>query len=72
MQLSIAYGRSAKGVFVAEVGDKVWAEGEIDLERVIVDPDYRRRIIAQLRAEAVQRRGLGLSKPAPDRSARDD
>jgi hypothetical protein len=57
---------------VAEVGNKVWAEGEIDLERVIVDPDYRRRVIVQLRAEAAQRRGLGLSHPGSDHSANGD
>ena len=57
---------------MAEVGDNVWVEGEIDLERVIVDPDYRRRIIAQLRAEAAQRRGLALSNPTPVRSTRVD
>lgn len=27
-------------------------EFRIDLERVIVDPDYRQRVLAQLRAEA--------------------
>jgi len=57
---------------VAEVGNKVWAEGEIDLERVIVDPDYRRRIIVQLRAEAAQRGGLRLSHGAPEGSANGD
>ena len=57
---------------MADLGDKVWAEGEIDLERVIVDPVYRRRIIEQLRAEAAERRGLALSDPEPGASASDD
>ena len=33
-------------------------EFRIDLERVIVDPDYRRRVLARLRAET------GASAPA--------
>jgi hypothetical protein len=36
----------------------------IDLDRVIVDPDYRRRIIDRLRAEAETR--VPTQQPQPD------
>lgn len=39
---------------VAKWGEDPRSEG-IDLDRVIVDPDYRRRVMARLRAEAALR-----------------
>lgn len=50
------------------------AQDEIDLDRVIVDPIYRRRVIEQLRAEAARRpASLVLAESAPPaRGARDD
>jgi hypothetical protein len=50
--------------------DPSFEDGEtIDMDRIIVDPDYRRRVIARLRAEAA-----GRTPSAPPRSAlrRDD
>ena len=34
-----------------EESGETTSEFRIDLERVIVDPDYRRRVLARLRAE---------------------
>lgn len=39
---------------VAKWGEDRRTDG-IDLDRVIVDPDYRRRVMARLRAEAALR-----------------
>ena len=39
----------------------------IDLDRVIVDPDYRRRVIDRLRSEAATR--LPAENPSPSPSA---
>ena len=41
------------------------AEDDIDLDRVIVDPSYRRRVIEQLRVEAERRTKppLALTEP---------
>ncbi len=39
---------------VAKWGEERRSEG-IDLDRVIVDPDYRRRVMARLREEAAMR-----------------
>ncbi len=50
------------------------ADDTIDLDRVIVDPAYRRRVIERLRAEAARRPApLTLSEAAPPaRISRDD
>jgi len=49
------------------------ADDEIDLDRVIVDPVYRRRVIELLRAEAARRpASFALAEAAPARRARDD
>jgi hypothetical protein len=37
---------------VREESGETAGELRIDLERVIVDPDYRRRVLARLRAES--------------------
>jgi hypothetical protein len=37
----------------------------IDMDRVIVDPDYRRRVIAHLRAEAAVRPPSGPAETSP-------
>jgi hypothetical protein len=50
---------------VTKFGVEPRADG-IDLDRVIVDPDYRRRIIDRLRAEAETR--VQRPDPQPDRS----
>ncbi|HXY99898.1 MAG TPA: hypothetical protein VEI03_07840 [Stellaceae bacterium] len=42
------------GMGIAERGEEP-AFDRIDLDRVIVDPDYRRRVMDQLRAEAARR-----------------
>jgi hypothetical protein len=42
---------------VVNLGDEPAREG-IDLDRVIVDPDYRRRVMEKLRVEAESRRSL--------------
>ena len=39
---------------MAKRGDEPMFDG-IDLDRVIVDPDYRRRVMDRLRAEAAER-----------------
>ncbi|MGO8917126.1 MAG: hypothetical protein ACLQJR_14570 [Stellaceae bacterium] len=39
--------------------------GGIDLDRVIVDPDYRRRVIDRLRAEAATQSSSNDPEPAP-------
>ena len=41
------------------------ANDNIDLDRVIVDPVYRRRVIERLRAEAARPAPLALAEPAP-------
>ena len=53
---------------VAKFGED-WRSDGIDLDRVIVDPDYRRRVMARLRAEAALR--PQPQDPAPA-AARDD
>lgn len=36
--------------------DPSFEDGDsIDMDRIIIDPDYRRRVIARLRAEALRR-----------------
>lgn len=50
---------------VVNLGEEPGRDG-IDLDRVIVDPDYRRRIIDRLRAEAETR--VQRPDPQPDRS----
>jgi hypothetical protein len=47
-----------------KLGDDPRFEG-IDLDRVIVDPDYRRRVMDRLRAEAAPRSPPQESAPAP-------
>ncbi|HUH85904.1 MAG TPA: hypothetical protein VLX85_14940 [Stellaceae bacterium] len=43
-------------------------DDEIDLDRVIIDPIYRRGVIERLRAEAARRPApLLLTEPAPTR-----
>jgi hypothetical protein len=54
---------------VVKLGNARRSDG-IDLDRVIVDPDYRRRVIDQLRAEAALR--LSPEKPAPAAPGSDD
>ena len=49
---------------MAKFGDEPVFDG-IDLDRVIVDPDYRRRVIDRLRAEAATRSSPNESEPAP-------
>jgi hypothetical protein len=48
---------------IAKFGDEPAFDG-IDLDRVIVDPDYRRRVIDRLREEAAMR-SQDESEPAP-------
>lgn len=43
----------------------------IDLDRVIVDPAYRRRVIERLRAEAATRSPPDKGEPAPPSGADD-
>jgi hypothetical protein len=43
----------------------------IDMDRVIVDPDYRRRVIAHLRAEAALRPLPAPREPSPSAGADD-
>ena len=50
--------------------DPFFEDGDsIDMDRIIIDPDYRRRVIARLQAEALRR-----AQPAEPLSAlrRDD
>ncbi|HWI25653.1 MAG TPA: hypothetical protein VN668_01705 [Stellaceae bacterium] len=49
-----------------KLGDERRSDG-IDLDRVIVDPDYRRRVIDRLRSEAATR--LPAENPATSPSA---
>ena len=50
------------------------AGDDIDLDRVIVDPTYRRRVIEHLRAQAERRAkpSLVLTERAPAHPGRDD
>jgi hypothetical protein len=48
---------------VTKFGGEPRSDG-IDLDRVIVDPDYRRRVIDRLRAEAETR--APTQQPQPD------
>lgn len=50
------------------------SDSEIDLDRVIVDPTYRRRVIQHLRAEAERRPKPALlrGERAPAHTRRDD
>ena len=48
--------------------EHIWrAEDDIDFDRVIIDPSYRRRVIEQLRAQAAQ-----PTERSPAHSGRDD
>ena len=49
---------------VAKLGNDAMFDG-IDLDRVIIDPDYRRRVIEKLRADAALRSPPTVSEPAP-------
>jgi hypothetical protein len=54
---------------VVKLGEEPRPDG-IDLDRVIVDPDYRRRVIEKLRAEAAPL--PPPEKPAPAAAGEDD
>jgi hypothetical protein len=47
----------------AQLGNQEPVFDGIDLDRVIVDPDYRRRVIDRLRAEAATRPTAGEDEP---------
>jgi hypothetical protein len=47
----------------AQLGNQEPVFDGIDLDRVIVDPDYRRRVIDRLRAEAATRPAAGEDEP---------
>jgi hypothetical protein len=49
---------------LAKFGEEPVFDG-IDLDRVIVDPDYRRRVIDRLRAEAAMHSPSEESEPVP-------
>jgi hypothetical protein len=49
---------------MAKLGDEPMFDG-IDLDRVIVDPDYRRRVMDRLRAEAATRSPPSEDEPMP-------
>jgi hypothetical protein len=51
------------GMDMAKLGDEPIFDG-IDLDRVIVDPDYRRRVMDRLRAEAATRLSAEEGEPA--------
>jgi hypothetical protein len=53
---------------VVKLGEEPKLDG-IDLDRVIVDPDYRRRVMEKLRAEAAMR--AGAEQPGPTARAVD-
>jgi len=55
---------------MAKFGDEPTIDG-IDLDRVIVDPDYRRRVMDRLRAEAAMRSRPADGAPAPSSAERD-
>lgn len=54
----------------AERGEELVFD-RIDLDRVVVDPDYRRRIMDRLRAEAARRSSSSDPRPAPAAGRRD-
>ena len=59
---------------MASSSDSQAVKDEIDLDRVVVDPIYRRRVIERLRVEAARRPvplALGDAAPPP-RVTRDD
>ena len=49
-----------------EEGGEEAGELRIDLDRVIVDPDYRQRVLARLRAERHASAAPILGVPSPD------
>ena len=55
---------------MAKFGDEPTIDG-IDLDRVIVDPDYRRRVMDRLRAEAATRSSPADGAPAPSSAESD-
>lgn len=51
--------------------DTTAADGEIDMDRVIVDPHYRQRVIARLRSQRLQSQAADLSAESENRPIRD-
>jgi hypothetical protein len=56
---------------VVKLGEEPRPDG-IDLDRVIVDPDYRRRVIEKLRAEAATPPPPPPEKSSPAAAGEDD
>jgi hypothetical protein len=58
---------------MSNLTDNPPADGdEIDMDRIIVDPDYRRRVIARLRDDRRYREAAHYASPGPARQAGDD
>lgn len=58
--LRSAHLRAILIVMASRDRDPSFEDGEsIDMDRIIIDPDYRRRVIVRLRSEAMRRASPG-------------
>ena len=57
--------RFGAGTAMLNIDDELPLSGNLDLERIIIDPDYRRMVLANLRADRL-RAEAGLRPPSVD------
>jgi hypothetical protein len=56
--------RVGAGTAMLNLDDELPLGGNLDIERIVIDPDYRRLVLANLRADRLRAEAAAL-RPAP-------
>ena len=58
--------RLGAGTAMLNLDDELPLGGNLDMERIIIDPDYRRLVLANLRADRLRAEAAALRPPPVD------